>query len=95
LPINLDQFTPWTATFEVRYDTAFLFWDRSGSVWADVKKQYPEAAVDQANPNQVRVAVDDRTQAVVGVDRTFFTVSKPKNDLRELRSLAEVKCSFQ
>jgi hypothetical protein len=90
VPINLDQFTLWTATFEIRYDSAFLFWDRAGSVWAAVKNKYPEAAVDQANPNQARVIVDDKTQAVVGVDKTFFTVSKPKNDLRELQSLAEV-----
>jgi hypothetical protein len=90
LPIDLDQFTLWTATFEVRYDTAFLLWDHVGSVWAEVKKQYPETAVEQASPNQVRVAVDDRTQGVVSVDRAFFTVSKPKSDLRELQSLADV-----
>jgi hypothetical protein len=90
LSLNLDQFTPWTATFEVRYDTAFLFWDHSGSIWAEVKKRYPEATVEQAAAAQVRVTIDDRTSAGASVDNALFTISNPKNDLRELHSLSEV-----
>jgi hypothetical protein len=90
LSLNLDQFTAWNATFEVRYDTAFLFWDRSGSIWAEVKKRYPEATVEQASPNQVRISVDDRTSAAASVDKAHFTVVNPKNDLRELQSFSKV-----
>jgi hypothetical protein len=90
LSLNLDQFTPWTATFEVRYDTAFLFWDRSGSIWAEVKKLYPQVTVQQASPNQVQVNVDDRTSAAASVDRAYFTVANPKNDLSELQSFSKV-----
>jgi hypothetical protein len=59
-PLNVDQFTPMSATFEVRYGTAFLIWDQTGSVWEEVKKRYPGITVEQAAPNQVRVKVDDK-----------------------------------
>ena len=75
MSIDLDQFAIWSATFEVRYDATFLIWDRSGAVWSRVKERYPTATVEQANPNQIRVIVDPKTQAVLSVDRAFFTIS--------------------
>jgi hypothetical protein len=55
-----------------------------------VKQRYPAAAVEQAAPAQVRITIDEKTQAITGVDRSFFTVTNPKTDLRELQGVAEV-----
>jgi hypothetical protein len=82
MPIDVDQFIVATATLEVRYSSAFLMWDRAGSVWDAVKERYPTITVQDAQPNQLTAAL--------AIDKSLFSVTRPKNDLRELQTFGKV-----
>ena len=51
--LSLDEFTLERITFEVRYETAFLFWDNSGKVLADMARDYPKIQVTSASISSV------------------------------------------
>jgi len=51
--LSLDEFTLERITFEVRYETAFLFWDNSGKVLADMARDYPKIHVTNATISSV------------------------------------------
>jgi hypothetical protein len=84
LSIDLAHFTLTSATFETRYPTAFLMWDRSGAVWQELGIKYPDLRIVQATPSQVNVKIDTKAECVVGVDKTFCAVRLPKSDLKDL-----------
>ena len=37
--LDLSQLKPYRATIEVRYDNAYLLWDRAGQIWAKLNER--------------------------------------------------------
>ena len=51
--LKFDDLSLSKAAFEVRYDNAFLLWDRSGSIWTQIILKQPELRVARAEPSKV------------------------------------------
>ncbi|MGH6825789.1 hypothetical protein [Methyloceanibacter sp.] len=92
MPIELSQFELKTATFEIRYLDAFLIWDRAGAIWNEVAADYPNLQVDKASPQEVKVVIDQSSQAEVGINQSRCTVAEPKSNLSDLQNLSDTVC---
>jgi len=86
--IDLNDFTPLTAVFELRYAPQFLIWDRSGALWTRIAGIFPAIAVKEAEPNKVLVRLEQNADAAVGSERTIFTVRKPDSGFDRLKTVA-------
>ena len=64
-------------TFEMRYDEAFLLWDRSGELWNASRTLFNRLKVNQAVPNQTTFIADDRYILNVMINRTAVTDHRP------------------
>ena len=51
--LSFDDFALHQAAFEVRFDDAFLVWDRSGSVWKQVIAIYKDLKATHVEPSKV------------------------------------------
>lgn len=88
--LDLSKFRIRSATLEVRYPNTFLIWDQSGAVWEDVGKKYAELAVNEAEPNKVNVQIDEKTQGVIGINRTHCSASEPNSDLGDFCDVCSI-----
>jgi hypothetical protein len=88
MSIDLNDFTPISAVFELRYAPQFLIWDRSGALWTRIAGTFPAIAVKEAEPNKVLVRLEENVDAAVGAERTIFTVRKPNSGFDRLKAVA-------
>jgi hypothetical protein len=88
MPINLNDFTPLSAVFEVRYAPAFRIWDRSGALWNRIADTFPAISTKQAQPNQVLVRLAPNIDAAVGVEQSVISALKPDSSLDRLKAAA-------
>jgi hypothetical protein len=88
MSINLSDFTPLTATFELRYAPRHLIWDRSGTLWTRIASTYPAIATKQAVPNQVTVRLEPGLEAAIGVESAQIAFNKPDTAFTKLKSAA-------
>jgi hypothetical protein len=76
------------AVFELRYDPAFIMWDKAGSIANEVLKTLPGAKVTDANPSRILFQVNEKAVAAIELEKLSITCTRPKQDLHELTSLA-------
>jgi hypothetical protein len=70
-------------TMEMRYDEAFLLWDRSGALWRDVERQFKAFKNSAATPNQ-STFVADKLRIASPAPR--YTVNRSRVDWRDPNS---------
>jgi hypothetical protein len=90
MPFNLAQFVVQQAVLEIRYAQAFTLWDRTGAIWHQVQRKYPEAKAKVTQPNQIIVRIADRIEGQLAIDRAHAAVFYPSSDLKSLKEVANV-----
>jgi hypothetical protein len=68
--IDYEDFDVEYITIELRYDPAFMLWDRSGAIWTQLRSQYPELRNQSATPVQ-QVFETPQTRATVELEKFF------------------------
>ena len=74
-PLAVSNFKVDNVAFEVRYDNAYLLWDRAGHVWWELLKTFPSLEMAEAQPALTAFTLDDYTSFNVHLDKSFV-VSK-------------------
>lgn len=80
--LTLDGFKLFQATFEIRYDEAFLLWDRAGVIWSTVSREWPHIKCNKAEPNNTTFTVDN-CQLSATLDKAHIIDLKPTSSLSE------------
>ncbi|MFZ3207368.1 MAG: hypothetical protein WA140_00820 [Geobacteraceae bacterium] len=57
--LNLDAFKLSQAIFEIQYNEAYLLWDKSGEIWSNVSREWPNLKIQKAEPNNTTLSVDN------------------------------------
>lgn len=83
--LNLDAFKLFQATFEIRYDEAYLLWDKSGEIWSAVSQEWPNLKINKAEPNNTTLSVDN-FQFSATLDKSYVIDLKPTSSLSEFIS---------
>jgi len=76
-PYPLSSFRRSQVTLELRFDEAFVLWDRAGALWEAVRRQFRTLKHSQVTPNQTTFTGDNRFTLVVSLDRAVITDHKP------------------
>ena len=80
--LNLDAFKLFQTTFEIRYDEAYLLWDKSGEIWSNVSREWPNLKIHKAEPNNTTLSVDN-FQLSATIDKSNIIDLKPSSSLSE------------
>ena len=76
---------------ELRYDEAFVLWDRTGALWEAVRRQFKALKHTNVSPNQSTFIGDGRFGLSVALDRAIITDHKPSGGAK---STTEVMAKF-
>lgn len=68
----------------MRYDEAFLLWDRSGELWSSARTLFSRLKMNQAVPNQTTFIADDRYVLNVMINRTGVTDYRPSGSSEKI-----------
>ena len=74
---------------EIRYEPAFLLWDKAGSVGVELRNRFPATKVRIVQPNQQQFSLDKKFAAGVQFDRTFLQGVYPAHNLEDIRTTSE------
>jgi len=91
VPVDLTDFKIQQAALELRYATAFLLWDRAGSIWRKIASYYPEISPKNVQPNLQMFSLDARTDGTVQIERCLITTMHVGN-LEEFKRLGAIFC---
>jgi hypothetical protein len=88
--IRIEDFKLFNATFEVRYDNAYILWDSAGKIWSEVGKKFNKMTLEKAEPNVTSFLVDDRFKASVLLDKFYIIDVAPQSSLKDFISASDV-----
>lgn len=71
------------AILEIRYNEAYILWDRSGQIWSEVKSIWPEMKNQKTEPSYTSFLLDDKRQFWVQLDKSNYTDFKPQGNLND------------
>lgn len=80
---SFSSFRRTQTTLEVRYNEAYLIWDRAGTVWTNIGRNFKILRNQSATPNQVSFIGDDRFAMLVSLDRASITDHRPQGKIDE------------
>jgi hypothetical protein len=85
MSVELSQLTVNRAVLELRFEHAVLLWDRTGSIFTEIRKLH--AAIDFKNtqPNEQTTRLTPNLEFQMAVDRAFIVSARPSSDLSELK----------
>ena len=78
------------ATIEIRYNNAYLLWDRSGLIWSKASSKWVNLKIVKADPMVTNFLIDDRYEASVQLEKAHFIDLKPSSSLKEFIANAEL-----
>ncbi|MCI0491280.1 MAG: hypothetical protein L0229_32215 [Blastocatellia bacterium] len=84
--LDISQLALDVCTFEVRYPTAYLLWDKHGAIWTEASKKWPDLQAQDAQP-QASVFKLDKFQLSVQLDRAFVASSRPQSSLEDSKDI--------
>ncbi len=76
-PYPLTSFQRAQVTMELRFDEAFVLWDRTGALWQTLRRQFKTLKHVSVTPNQSNFVADNRFGLSVSLDRAIITDHKP------------------
>jgi hypothetical protein len=77
------------ATMEIRYDNAYILWDRTGLIWSEVSSKLPKLKMNDVNPNLTKFLLDDRFELAVSLDRSHCIDKRASSSLSEFSETSE------
>ena len=84
MTLDLAQFDIEKVSFEVRYENAYLLWDRAGLIWSQARTKWPAIIMKHAEPNDTTFSLDNRYELVVRLDSAFVVAHRPASNLDDI-----------
>jgi hypothetical protein len=82
--LSLDDFSLFSAAFEIRFDEAYAIWDRSGDLWSNVLLAFPGLERRHVDPGRVVFSTTGKPERelTVELNRLGFVEFDPDRQLR-------------
>lgn len=87
--LNLSDFRLTSAVLEVRYTNAYIIWDRSGKIWAEISSLWPGLNVLTVQPNVVVFRLENKYELSVQIDKAHIMDLKPTSNLDDFMERAD------
>lgn len=87
--LELEDFRLLQATIEVRYDNAYILWDRAGTVWSTINDTWHDLKPFKVEPNVVVFKLLDQYQISVELDKASIIDLKPSSSLKDFIEIAD------
>ena len=87
-PLSFSDFKPALAVCEIRYDNAYLIYDRTGLICDDLKRSFTDFAVINASPNQTVLRSEEGSFGLE-LNLCRFTTQKPDIQLAAFAAHSE------
>ena len=87
--MDISYFDLHSINFEIRYDRAYLLWDRAGTIWQKISGAHPNLKPREVNPGKVQVTIDQRFQLTIEIDKTIVNVFLPPNNIEDYIELCD------
>src|SRR5712664_3033196 len=87
--MDISYFDLHSVNFEVRFDRAYLLWDRAGAIWQNIHKAYPNIKPREVNLGKVTMTIDQRFQLTTEMDKLIVNVFLPPNNVDDYVKLCE------
>ncbi len=87
--LNLQDFKLTETVFEVRYDNAYLLWDRAGEIWSKVSSMWPDLKIEKVEPSIITFRLENKYQLSVNLDKAHIIDAKPSSSLNEFMEKAD------
>src|SRR3569623_1451266 len=88
LTLALTKLTLKQVTFEVRYPSAFLFWDRAGAIAYEFQQRWPKMDLRKAEPGNIVFNLEE-TEVSIGLVKAHIIAVIPRSDLEDVTSLED------
>ena len=79
LPRELSDFRLMTLSFECRYPSAYLLWDRAGTVWSELIGLKPDLRLIKAEPGETVFRLDEHLEFCVQLGSFHLTAHNPSS----------------
>jgi len=86
---DLSQFTLRRAVFEIRYNEAYILWDRTGQLWEAAINKWPNLKIVDANPAKQLFKLNDTYELNVELSKAHFSDTKPSSSLKNFIEFSE------
>lgn len=86
--MEISDFKIRQVVFEIRYDDAYILWDRAGSIAEEITKLWPGAKITEGAPNKQSLKSDDAT-IVTGIRSSHVAVVGPNSILQFAAQIEE------
>lgn len=88
--IDLSNLKLIQATMEIRFNNAYLIWDRAGLLWSKANSIWPNLKMGNAESMVTGFLVDDRYELAVYLDKAHLKDMQPSSSLKEFITNAEL-----
>jgi hypothetical protein len=88
-PRDISDFRLLTASWECRFEDAYLLWDRAGAIWSELVRRRPQLKRIKAEPNLTIFRFEDKYEISVLLDKFHIVAHNPQSSLEEFGAIAE------
>jgi hypothetical protein len=95
MKLRFDDLRLFQATFEIKFEHAWLLWDRSGSLWSAVVRKVPDLEMQHAEPNRVVFAStgEQESQMTAEPGRLSVVSFNPDKKLQQVTEMVSALLS--
>jgi hypothetical protein len=87
--LSLTDFISDSVSFEIRYDYAYLIWDRAGQLWSELASKYPEMKLSDAMPDTQNFNWKNIHTFSVGAEKAAVTTLQPDTIIKDFVEASE------
>lgn len=86
--MKLADFKMRQIVFEIRYDSAYVLWDRAGAIAKEISRLWPGLELDEGKPNSQSFS-DDIVTVNTGLTSSYVAIRQPKKILEFAEQIAQ------
>lgn len=87
--LDLSDFLFERIAFNADYQTAFLHWDRAGSIWSGVRRKWPDIKILDVNPSKTVCSLQGRFELAIQLERTIVVDYNPNYDMNHFTEIID------
>ncbi len=88
--LDLSKLKLTQATMEVRFDNAYILWDRAGKIWSKASSLWPNLKMGKAEPMVTAFLLEDRYELSVQLGKAHLIDMLPTSSLNEFISNSDI-----
>jgi hypothetical protein len=85
--LDISHFQLNSLNFEVRYDPAFLLWDKAGSLAEAIRKEHPNLKPNEASPGKISFEIDKKFQVAFELEKLNVSAFQPNISIDDFVAL--------